>query len=102
MHHSGAQASSQVPTISLWVPRGPHHLKAGTPPHSRNLGLCHLPGPRTPPPPSPNPQVLSSQSVILVPLEVRWGHSHGFAAQEGGPAQGRAGAGHIRDGRRIW
>lgn len=88
------------PTVSL-RPRGPHHLGAGSP-SSWGLGLYYRPPHSSPRDQGRPAQVLSSQSVILVPLEVRGGHSHGFAAQEGGPAQGGAGAGHVRDGRRIW
>lgn len=46
--------------------------------------------------------VQSSQPVILVPLEICRRHRHGFAAQEGGPAQGGARAGHVGDGRGIF
>lgn len=61
--------------------------------------------PLSSPPPRPPPRPLpgqSSQSVVLVPLEVRGRHGHGFTAQERGAAQSSARAGHVRDGRRIW
>lgn len=84
-------------TLEISLGRTRFHPPEAGSPSSRDLGLGCVPTPL------PRPAaVLSSQSVILVPLEVRGGHRHGFAAQEGGPAQGRAGTGHVRDGGRIW